>query len=128
MRQSEESRRVSGLIAGVLFLLVGGLFILQNMGVLQAGRIADYWPMLLIWIGLSKMLAPDRSRRFASGWTILLIGVFFQLDELGLLRWRMRELWPVLLVLVGTGLIAESILGRRRLADTSSAVEPGGRT
>src|SRR5712691_11315447 len=101
MRQSEEARRLSGLIAGVLLLLVGGLFILQNMGVVRAGRIADYWPMLWIWIGLSKMLAPARSRRFASGWTILLIGAFFQLDELGLIRWRMRELWPVVLVLIG---------------------------
>jgi hypothetical protein len=126
MRQSEEARRLSGLIAGVLLLVVGGLFILQNLGTLHAGRIADYWPMFLVWIGLSKMLAPARSRRFASGWTILLIGVFFQLDELGLIRWRMRELWPVVLVLVGLGLIAESILGRRRVAETSSAAGQGG--
>jgi hypothetical protein len=41
MRQSEEARRLSGLIAGVLLLVVGGLFILQNLGTLHAGRIAD---------------------------------------------------------------------------------------
>ena len=126
MRQSEEGGRMSGLIAGVLLLFVGGLFILQNMGVVHAGRISDYWPMCLIWIGLSKMLAPTRSRRFASGWTILLLGVVFQLGGLGLISWRLRELWPVLLVLVGTGLIVESILGRRRIAETSSAAERGG--
>ena len=127
MRQSEEVRRMSGLIAGVLLLVVGGLFILQNLGALHAGRIADYWPMFLIWIGLSKMLAPAKGRRFASGWTILLIGVFFQLDQLGLIRLRMREFWPVVLVLVGLELIAESILGRRRVAETSSAEGQGGR-
>jgi len=126
MRQSEEARRLSGLIAGVLLLVVGGLFILQNLGAVHAGRIADYWPMFLIWIGLSKMLAPSKGGRFASGWTILLIGVFFQLEQLGMIRWRLRDLWPVLLVLVGLELIAESILGRRRVAETSSAAGQGG--
>ena len=62
-----ESRRLSRLIAGGLLLLVGTLFVMQNLGFVHAGRLADYWPLLLVWIGLSRMFGPTRPRHFPSG-------------------------------------------------------------
>ena len=62
-----ESRRLSRLIAGALLLLVGTLFVMQNLGFVHAGRLADYWPLFLVWIGLSRMFGPTRPRHFPSG-------------------------------------------------------------
>jgi hypothetical protein len=108
-----ESRRISRLVAGALLLLVGSLFLLQNLGWLRAGRPWDYWPLLLVWIGLSRMLGPTRPRHFPSGAVVFALGVFLQLDRLDLIWFPARDVWPFLLVVGGLALIADSVVARR---------------
>ena len=130
MTYVSEGRRISRLIAGGLLLLVGALFVLQNLGLVRAGQFGDYWPLFLVWIGLTRMLGPARARHFASGLVILGLGVFFQLDRLDVIWVPMRHFWPLLLVVVGFGLIADSLISRRRagggVAPTSQAGPGGG--
>jgi len=124
-----EGRRISRLIAGGLLLLVGALFVLQNFGLVRAGQLGDYWPLFLVWIGLTRMLGPARARHFASGLVILALGVFFQLDRLDVIWVPVRHFWPLLLIVVGFGLIADSLIGRRRAGAEiapSSQEGPGG--
>jgi hypothetical protein len=124
-----EGQRISRLIAGALLLLVGALFVLQNLGLVRAGRIGDYWPMFLIWVGLARMLGPARARHFASGFVLFALGVFFQLDRLDVIWVPMHRFWPLLLIAIGFGLIADSLMGRRRVETgiaTSSQAGPGG--
>ena len=126
MRYDDDSRRTSRVVAGVLFLLLGSLFLLQNLGVLHAGRLADYWPLLLVWLGLSRLLAPRRSHHFASGAVLLVLGVLFQLDRLGVFWFHIYDFWPVLLVVAGVALIAESLLRRRTGPDRFDGGHPAG--
>lgn len=126
-----ERRRVSYLIGGSLLLLVGALFALQNLGIVHAGRPGDYWPLLLVWVGLTRMLGPGRSRHFASGVVIVVLGLFFQLDRLGVVWIRARDFWPIILVVAGIALIADSIIGRRRPRGPGSVSpfeDPAGRS
>jgi cell wall-active antibiotic response 4TMS protein YvqF len=120
MTPTADSRSSSRIVAGVLLLLVGIVFVLQNAGLVHAGRLSDWWPMLLVWLGLSRLLAPRRGHHFASGLVFLVMGIGLQLDKLGFIWLRLRELWPVLLVLAGLALISESFFhprnGRRELS------------
>src|SRR3989442_3427378 len=111
MTYDSEGRQNSRLIAGGLLLILGVLFALQNLGVLRAGHLGDYWPLLLVWVGLTRMLG-GRRRHFASGLVVFLMGVFFQLDRLDVIFVPMRHFWPLLLIALGFGLIADSVLGR----------------
>lgn len=113
MSVSEDSRRPARVVGGVLLVLVGAIFLLQNAGLVQAGRLSDWWPMLLVWIGLSRLLAPRRAHHVPSGIVVLTLGVALQLDRLGVIWLHMRDLWPLLLVLAGLALVAESLLHRR---------------
>jgi hypothetical protein len=125
-----EGRRTSRLIAGALLLLLGVLFGLQNLGLVRAGHLGDYWPLLLVWVGLSRMLGPRRASHFASGLVVFLLGVFFQLDRLDVIWVPMRHFWPLLLIAIGLGLIADSLISRRIGRDgltPPSEVGPGGR-
>jgi hypothetical protein len=106
---------------------VGSLFLLQNLGVLDAGRLADYWPLLLVWLGLSRLLGPRRSHHFASGAVLLVLGVLFQLDRLGVFWFHIHDFWPVLLVVAGVALIAESFLRRRAVPDGGQSAGPEAR-
>jgi len=131
MNSIGEGRRTSRLIGGALLLLLGVLFALQNLGVVRAGHLGDYWPLLLVWVGLSRMLGPRRGRHLASGLVIFLLGVFFQLDRLDVIWVPMRHFWPLLLIAIGFGLIADSLISRRigRSALTPPReAEPGGRS
>lgn len=128
MTYDSEGRQNSRLIAGGLLLILGVLFALQNLGVLRAGHLGDYWPLLLVWVGLTRMLGARR-RHFASGLVVFLMGVFFQLDRLDVLYLPMRNFWPIVLIVLGFGLIADSFLDRgRRSADLTppSVTGPGG--
>jgi len=120
----DDGRRVSRVIGGIILLSLGALFLLQNMGVVHAGRIWDYWPMLLVWAGLARLFAPRRAHHFAGGAVMLLLGVFFQLEELGAVWIRARDFWPALLVAAGLALVAESFLRR---GDGSRSEDDAGR-
>ncbi|MGB8955339.1 MAG: cell wall-active antibiotics response protein LiaF [Tumebacillaceae bacterium] len=96
---------------GLLILLVGGVLLLGNIGVLPAYSIgklfSTFWPVLLIYAGLTGLIESMRRRsRFGGSiWAIALIvfGAAYQLRNLGIVEtsiWGM--LWP--LVLVGVGL------------------------
>ena len=113
MAYDGDGRRTSRLIGGTLLLILGVLFALQNFGMVRAGRLGDYWPLLLVWVGLTRMLASRRGNHFASGAVILLLGIFFQLDRLDVIFVPMRQFWPVLLIAIGFGMIADSFVGRR---------------
>ncbi len=127
MRTIDEGHRISRIIGGMLLLLVGGLLVLQNLGVVRdVGRVWDYWPLLLVWVGLSRMLGPRREHHFASGAVIAALGVFLQLDRLDILWLRLHDFWPLFLVVAGIALIADS-LAARRAGRASSGAETGGR-
>lgn len=108
-----DGRRTSRLIGGTLLLILGVLFALQNFGMVRAGHLGDYWPLLLVWVGLSRMFGSRRGNHFASGVVLLLLGVFFQLDRLDMIVVPIHQFWPLLLIAVGFGLIADSFVGRR---------------
>lgn len=111
----DEGRRISRIVGGLMLLTLGAVFLLQNFGVLHAGRVGDYWPLLLVWVGLSRMIGGTRGRHhFASGVVILALGVAFQLDRLGIVWIHARDFWPLLLVVAGVALVAESVMGRAR--------------
>lgn len=111
----DEGRRISRIVGGLMLLILGAVFLLQNFGMLHAGRVGDYWPLLLVWVGLTRMIGGSRGRHhFASGVVILALGVAFQLDRLGIVWIHARDFWPLLLVVAGVALVAESVMGRQR--------------
>jgi hypothetical protein len=116
---------VSRLIGGAILLLLGTLFLLDRFGVVRAGSPGEYWPMLLVWLGLSRLLTPGDPRR-VSGTVLLAIGLLFQADQLDYVS--AHRFWPLLLLVAGAALIAGGLRSRRREISTPSALVDGGRS
>jgi hypothetical protein len=125
MEVLDESRRISRVIGGALLVLVGSLFLFQNLGLVNAGRLVDYWPLLLVWIGLSRMLAPARPRHFPSGAVFFALGVFLQLERLDWIHIGARDVWPAFLIVAGVALVADSVLARRTAPELGPPREVG---
>jgi len=104
--------RINGrLVAGALLVLFGVLFMLDNMGVLDAGDVLAYWPVILIAVGLLKVVQPSHEGQRKVGWVLIAIGAVLQLQILGLTH--MRSSWPFLLVVIGGFLIWRALTPRR---------------
>ena len=101
------------LFSGLVFVTIGVVFLLGNMGVLDADRILRFWPVILIAAGVFKILESGNDYADSSGIFWVVIGGLFLLGNLGILRVAFRDLWPVVLIGIGALLLWRSALGRR---------------
>jgi predicted membrane protein len=100
------SSRITGrLIVGGLLIFFGLLFTLDNFGVVDAGNVLAYWPMILIVVGLLRVIQPRHPGQRVFGVVMVGLGIFFQAQELGWTSLRFHDLWPVILVVIGGSLV-----------------------
>jgi predicted membrane protein len=104
-------RSTPHLILGISIIAIGVLLMLDNMGVMAARDYLQYWPVLLIVFGLSKMLYPH-SR--GGGMVLMIVGVVLLLNVLDVVSFHLWDLWPLLIVFVGFSMIVRSSQRRRR--------------
>ena len=105
---SASAPRITGaLIAGGLLIFFGLLFTLDNFGVLDAGDVLDYWPLILVAIGLVKVLQPRHEGQRTFGYVLLALGSFFLLQIF--LFTHIRVAWPFLLLAIGALLVWRAV-------------------
>lgn len=105
MTETVASRITGRVIMGGLLIFFGLMFLLDNMGVLEAGDIFDYWPMILVVVGLMKVLQPREEGQRTFGIVLIAIGAFLQLQILAYAPW----VWPFLLLAAGGFLVWRSL-------------------
>jgi hypothetical protein len=103
-----------GIIWGGAICAVGVILLLDHMGIVSADHLWRFWPMLLIVAGATSLTQPGKR---AWGTLLLVSGMLFQLDALGVLRFRWADLWPLVIITVGAVMIWNSI-ETRRVRDT----------
>jgi len=105
------SKNSSGRILGGLILIgLGILFLLDQLGRLDFGDIfSDYWPVILILIGLWS-LASHGFRNAEGGWILVFLGAFFLLMNLEILGRDLWHYWPVIIIVVGLWIVFKSFL------------------
>jgi predicted membrane protein len=92
-----------------VLIVIGTLFLLGNVHILPSMNWFDFWPVILIVIGLMKLLEAPRKGGYVGGAVLLGLGVVFLTDNLHLLPFSVWDLWPVLLIAIGAGLLFERI-------------------
>lgn len=62
------SPRIAGtLIAGIILLVAGVVFLLDNFDVIYVGPFSHYWPLIIVAIGITKFLQAETSRERRKG-------------------------------------------------------------
>jgi hypothetical protein len=111
------------LVLGALLILLGGLLTLDRLGLVDAGGLLRFWPLILIGIG--GVLATDRQNagRRAWGWIWMFLGSWFLLRTFGVVRVGLFELLlPLILLAVGFRIVMQSLRrGRPAAGDPGDA-------
>jgi predicted membrane protein len=85
---------------------LGVVWVLNNLNILNF-RISQWWPLILIVIGLLHLVQHRRITAFG-GWFLIFLGVIFLLTTNGILYWNeIWKFWPVALIFIGLSIIFE---------------------
>lgn len=93
----------SRLIVGLFVVGAGVVFALDELGLAAAEDFLQWWPLVLVAIGLMKLADRQSHRLLAGG--LVVAGLWFLAINLGYLAADYTDLWPLLLVGVGGALI-----------------------
>jgi predicted membrane protein len=116
------------IVWGGILILLGLVYALDAFGVLSAGDILEYWPLILIGVGATKISQARFSSQRTAGFILVAIGAVFLLRTFHFVWFRGRDLWPAVFLLVG-GFLVWQALARRRQAPSGADGEgsPGER-
>jgi predicted membrane protein len=103
-----------GIFWGAAICVVGVILLLDHMGLVSAGDLWRFWPLLVIVAGAINFTQPGKR---PWGAFLMVVGALFQLDSLHLIHFRWAELWPLAIIASGLMMIWGSIEARRRRID-----------
>ncbi|HXH37126.1 MAG TPA: DUF5668 domain-containing protein [Thermoanaerobaculia bacterium] len=103
-----------------LFLVAAGTFLLlSRLGIADfSWTLRNFWPLFVVIIGVSKLV----HRRSAwSGLWMIAIGAWLQAVTLHYRGFTYESSWPLLLVVLGAGIILRTIFGSARRGDAEES-------
>lgn len=103
-------------LIGLAIILIGLLAILANLGLGEDINLWDYWPVILIVIGLSLLLQPAPYRNSFPGLVFLIIGLLFLLGNFDIIDFGFNLVWPIIIILIGIGILRHGLGASGRAA------------
>lgn len=115
MKDNFQSKGVtSQVVLGLLVILMGLLFLLDNLDLIEIRRVLGFWPMVFIIAGTVKLCdTQTRGSRLAGGGLVGL-GVLMILDRLDVIDFNLRTLWPLFLIGAGAFVLVKALEARRQ--------------
>lgn len=111
------------LVAGAILIALGLIFTLDSLDIVDAGSIWQYWPLILIVVGVGHVARPKEYGSRAWGYLEIAAGLFFLLRNLGVFWISVWKVWPPLLLIGGIYIIWQAMT---RHPGTDSGNGPGG--
>ena len=89
-------------VIGSIVLLLGILFLLENLGIVYVERVWQFWPVVFIGMGIARVFDGRGWHSRVGGGTMAAVSLVFLANSLGYLPWNIWGLlWPVLLIFWG---------------------------
>jgi hypothetical protein len=112
------------LFFGVVVLVLGVAWTLDNLGIIDASQYLQWWPAVALGWGLLLLAGIGVRQQTVPGlfWTV--IGGAALLNTLDLIHISIFHMWPLLLIAVGGSIVARAWRGE---ATNASGAEPGAR-
>lgn len=101
--------RVGGLLWGIALVLVGTVILLQYLDVVPFSAWRNWWPLVIVALGLGQMIAGKSPKKIGDGAWLALLGAWFYVASNHVWGLTWRNSWPLTLVAAGVGMVVRSI-------------------
>lgn len=96
------------LTGGVVMITLGVLFLLSKLDYADFGEVMRrYWPVIIIVVGATKLFSRET---VWSGLWLVAVGCWLLTAHLHLFGLTYRSSWPLLLIVLGTGLVLRAFV------------------
>jgi predicted membrane protein len=109
-------------VLGLGIILVGILFLLGNLDILDPHDYFRYWPVLLIFAGIAHLIQSDRGSNRIWGIILVFVGSLMLLDRVYFFHFNLWDYWPLILVFIGIMMIVKSSFFRRDLSSSTGEI------
>ena len=114
-----------GIFFGAIVVAIGCLLLLDNLGIVRFHDIWQYWPVLLVAYGVSRIVDARTPSGYVWGGVSALIGAFLLLDTLDIIVFNFALVWPVLLIAFGVSVLVRALeRGQFRAGGAPSGSSP----
>jgi predicted membrane protein len=124
MSRKQYHSGASGIFFGAIVVAIGCLLLLDNLGIVRFHDYWQYWPVLLVAWGVSRIV----DSRSPSGWIwgamVALVGAFLLLDNLDIIVFNFSVVWPILLIALGVSAVFRGVERRNFRAGAGMPSSP----
>ena len=113
-------RITAQVLFGLIVIVVGIVFTLANLGIIEADQYLSYWPAGLVAVGLLKLWQARDGHGIFGGSFMVVVGGWMLLEHIAVIRIDIRDVWPLFLVFLGGYLMFKGFGGGRRTSTADS--------
>jgi len=97
------------ILIGLAIIAAGVLLLLENLGFITGIDVWDFWPVILILVGVSLLGRAGQNRQPLSGVILIVIGLLFLFDNLDIIPYGIGDFWPIVLILIGLLVVKNAV-------------------
>ena len=108
----ERANPLTGrLIFGLALAVLGALWTLDNLDLVEAEAITRWWSVIPLAVGLMKLTGFGMEKQRPFGAFLAIFGAIFLLDELGAVHASINVFWPLAFIFLGVNLTMRALRG-----------------
>jgi predicted membrane protein len=105
METRQQSIYTPRLILGLGIILIGAIFLLGNLDIINPHEYFRLWPAILVVIGIAYLIQGRHGAGRVWGVILTFVGAAMLLDRLYFIHFSLWDYWPLILVFVGAMMI-----------------------
>lgn len=118
----ERANPLNGrLILGVCLVVLGALWTVDNLDLMDADPILRWWAVVPIAIGLMKLTGIGMEKQPAFGLFLTIVGGLFVLGEMDYVNVNLGIIWPLMFIFIGARIMMRAVRGQDPGGATSDA-------
>jgi predicted membrane protein len=102
---NEKGSARSGVFFGLLMIVFGAVLLAERLDLLQTDLLRHFWPLAILAVGVNFLISRRGPYGMAFGGFLILVATILELEKFGVVRFRLRDLWPVYLIFLGALLL-----------------------
>lgn len=110
LSRASASTRITGrVVFGLILCVLGFLWTLDSLDIIESEPILNWWPIVLVFFGLSRLLGIWSHRHTMVGLIFTFAGTWMLLRQLDVVNVGIFDLWPLILFAIGGMLVWNSL-------------------